>query len=120
MLITNISQPRSRPIRAGYCVSFWCQLRGLMFRRGVPAGEGLLLVQGHDSQMDSSIHMLFMWIDLAVVWINSAGQVVDTRLARRWRPAYRPSRPARYVLEMPVDHLQDFNVGDQVSFEELD
>jgi len=90
-----------------------------MFRRHVPAGEGLLLVQSHDSRLDSSIHMLFMLIDLAVVWINSTGKVVDTRLARRWRPAYRPSEPARYVLEMPVNHLQDFNIGDQVSIEEL-
>ena len=118
--ITNTSQPHSHPIRARYCASFWCQLRGLMFRRAMPPGEGLLLVQRRDSRLDASIHMLFMWIDLAVVWINSNEQVVDVRLARRWRLAYLPARPARYVLEMPAEHLRDFKIGDRVSIENLD
>jgi uncharacterized membrane protein (UPF0127 family) len=120
VLITNTSQPHSRPIQARYCASFGCQFRGLMFRRNLPPGQGLLLVQHHDSRMAASIHMLFMRIDLAVVWINSANQVVDVRLARRWRPAYLPVNPARYVLEVSVEHLRDFNVGDQVSIENLD
>jgi uncharacterized membrane protein (UPF0127 family) len=76
------------------------------------------LVQSRDSQMDSAIHMLFMWIDLAVVWITNDGEVVDVRLARRWRPAYVPKRPARYVLELPTAHLKDFQIGDKVRFEE--
>jgi uncharacterized membrane protein (UPF0127 family) len=61
--------------------------------------------------------MLFVWIDLAVVWINTAQQVVDVRLARRWRPAYLPARPARYVLEISPEHLEDFCIGDQLHFE---
>ena len=83
----------------------------------MPSGQGLLLVQGRDSRLDTSIHMLFVWMDLAVVWINSAGEVVDVRLARSWRPAYLPGRPARYVLELAAVHLNDFEIGDQLSFE---
>jgi uncharacterized membrane protein (UPF0127 family) len=89
-----------------------------MFRRSLPAGEGVLLVQSRDTRMDSAIHMLFMWIDLAVVWITDAGEVVDVKLARRWRPAYVPKRPARYVLEVPTAHLNDFQIGDKIKFEE--
>ncbi len=120
VLITNTSQPHRRSIRARYCALFGCQLRGLMFCRHLPSDEGLLLVQRRDSRLDASIHMLFMWIDLAVAWIDSSGKVVDTRLARRWRLAYLPARPACYVLEMAVENLQYFNVGDQVSFEDLE
>jgi len=58
-------------------------------------------------------------VDLAVVWINSNNEVVDVRLARRWRPVYLPQRPARYVLEMQVERLNDFRVGDSVRFEEV-
>ena len=60
-----------------------------------------------------------MLVDLAVVWINSNNEVVDVRLARRWRPVYLPQRPARYVLEMQVERLNDFRVGDSVRFEEV-
>ena len=98
-------------------MSFLCRLRGLTFRRALAANQGLLLVQARDSRMDSSIHMFFVWMDLAVVWINSAGEVVDTCLARQWRPAYIPRRPARYVLELAPERLGDFHIGEVVEFE---
>ena len=117
--IHNLSQPKSQSLVAGYCDSFLCRLRGLTFRRSLPDNWGLLLVQSRDSRLDSSIHMLAMWIDLAIVWITEAGEVVDVRLARRWRLAYFPRRPARYILEMAVPHIDDFHIGDKVRFEEI-
>ena len=118
--ITIVNQTRSdlRPIQAKYCQSFFCQLRGLMFTNSLPEHHGLLLVQGSDSRINSSIHMMFMWMDLAVIWINSKYQVVDVILARRWKLAYLPKQPAKYVLETDVSNLGDFNIGDQVSFDE--
>ena len=102
-------------MQAGYCSSFLCRLRGLMFRREMDFESSLLLVQSRDSVLDSSIHMMFVWFDLAVVWITDSGEVVDVRLAKAWAPAILPRKPARYVLEMPADHLNDFQIGDQVS-----
>jgi uncharacterized membrane protein (UPF0127 family) len=61
--------------------------------------------------------MLFVWMDLAVVWINSYNEVVDVKLARPWRPAYLPGKPARFVLELAAGHLQDFQVGDRLTIE---
>lgn len=78
-----------------------------------------MLVQKKDSRVDSSIHMLAVLINLAIVWINTDKDVVDSRLARRWRPIYVPQKPARYVLEMAPDRLEDFQVGDKVEFEEI-
>jgi len=102
---------------AGYCASFLCRLRGLTFRRHMADDWGLLLVQQKDSRLDASIHMLFVWFDIAVVWINATNEVVDIKLARRWRPAYLPQRPARYVLELSPAHINDFNIGDHVQIE---
>jgi uncharacterized membrane protein (UPF0127 family) len=117
--IRNLNRPQVQPITARYCASFLCQLRGLTFRRHLPSDQGLLLVQARDSRLDSAIHMMFVWMDLAVVWINSAGEVVDVKLALRWRPAYISKRPARYVLELVPERLNDFSVGDQVQIEEI-
>lgn len=119
VLVHNLTHPNTHPIQARYCASFACRLRGLTFRRSLAPDQGLLLVQGRDSRVDSSIHMLFVWIDLGVIWINNAQQVVDTRLARRWRPAYSPARPARYVLELSPERLGDFCVGDQIRLEPM-
>jgi len=90
-----------------------------MFTQSLPDRHGLLLVQGSDSRMNASIHMMFMWIDLAVIWINSEYQVVDSVLAKRWKLAYLPKQPAKYVLEAPVNCLSDYQVGDRIRFSEL-
>ena len=118
VIIHNLSRPSVRPSMARYCASFLCRLRGLTFRRILPPDQGLLLVQGRESRLDSAIHMLFVWIDLTVVWINAANEVVDVRLARRWRLAYLPARPAVYVLELAAERLEDFKVGERVQIEE--
>jgi uncharacterized membrane protein (UPF0127 family) len=118
-LVHNLSCPEQPPVVAVYCASFFCQLRGLTFRRSLAPEAGLLLVQKRDSRLDAAIHMLGVFMDLAVAWINAAGEVVDVCLARRWRPFYVPRRPARYVLEMPPGRLGDFHIGDRVHIEQF-
>jgi uncharacterized membrane protein (UPF0127 family) len=116
--IQNLTRPSVPTVRARYCDSFLCQLRGLTFRRSLANDEGLLLVQRSDSRLEAAIHMLAMWIDLTVVWINSSGAVVDVRRAHRWRLAYVPHRPACYVLEISVKHTEDYQIGDQIRIED--
>ena len=117
--IINLTTKNSPPILAKYCQSFFCQLRGLMFTKSLPDGQGVVLVQKEDSRINASIHMMFMWIDLAVVWINSDYTVVDLVLARRWKLVYLPKKAAKFVLETGVSHLVDFNIGDKVCFNEM-
>jgi uncharacterized membrane protein (UPF0127 family) len=120
VLIENQSQPRIRPIKAQYCGSFLCRLRGLMFRRSFATHEGLLMVQAKADRIESSIHMLFMTFDLAVIWLNDEKLVVDVQLCRRWRPAYIPASSARFVLEAHVDRFDDFKIGDVLSIRPCD
>ena len=115
--IQNQSRALPMPLKAVYCASFLCRLKGLMFRKTLPSQEGLLLVYGTDSRLDTSIHMMFVWFDLAVIWINSAGEVVDTILAKQWKPAYFPQKPARYVLEIAPERLSEFQIGDRILLE---
>jgi uncharacterized membrane protein (UPF0127 family) len=116
VLVENQSRPLDNPLHAGYCSSFVCRLRGLTFRSQLASDEGLLLVQNRDSKLDSAIHMMFVFTDLAVAWINSNFEVVDVQLARSWHLAYVSVQPARYVLEMAPERLSDFKIGDQVRF----
>jgi uncharacterized membrane protein (UPF0127 family) len=119
VLLHNLTQPSSKPVMARYCQSFWCRLRGLTFQKQPDPGKGLLLVERADSRLDSSIHMLGVSVELGVVWINAAGEVVDQVLARPWRLAYAPRRPARYILETHPQGLKDYAIGDRVRFEEV-
>ena len=112
--VQNLDQEIRELPRITVCDTFGTRLRGLMFRRSLGTDEGLLLVGARDQRLDSAIHMLFVPFDLAVVWINSSFEVADKVLARAWRAAYVPSRPARYVLELHPVHLSAYDVGNKV------
>ena len=114
--IENKTRPLASPLNAPYCDSFLCRLRGLMFRSCLPSDKGLLLVEAGESRLNTAIHMLFVFMELAVIWINSEKVVVDIVLARAWRPAYAPHQPARYILEIHPDRLNEFKIGDQIEF----
>ena len=63
--------------------------------------------------------MMFMFMDLAVIWINSEYTVVDTVFAHRWKLAYIPKMAAKYILETGAPHLSEFKIGDKVRFENV-
>jgi uncharacterized protein len=104
--------------RTKICVSFLCHLKGLMFVRRLPSDQGLLFVTSSESRTNTAIHMLFMFIPLAVVWLDKNGRVVDKKLAKPWRPMYAPQAPAQYYLEANVGVLEQVSVGDVLRFDE--
>lgn len=120
VLIHNLDNKETKPVKARYCNTFACRLIGLTFQRKPAPHQGLLLVQGRESRLDAAIHMLGVWMDLTVVWINRSKEVVDVQLARAWRPVYVPKKPALYKLEMAAEHLADFKVGDRLKFEDVE
>lgn len=90
-----------------------------MFKSRLGEHEGILIDEVQDSRMNTSIHMFFMRMEIAVVWINSRNNVIDVQLARPWRPLYLPSASARYVLETHPARLGDFNPGDVVQIKNV-
>lgn len=114
--ILNRTRNSEQILEADWCESFWCRLAGLTFRRSLPGGQGLLLVESQDSRLNASIHMWFVFMDLGVAWLDSGLKVVDTVLARPWR-MYVPASPARYILEAGPDLLEYLAVGDELILE---
>jgi len=114
--VQNRTKPLATPIRAQNCADFWGKFRGLMLQRPIPLDGGALLAEDKNTRMNASIHMLFMRFDIAAIWINSDKMVVDVQIARRWRLAYLPAKPARYILEAHVAQAENFKIGDRVSF----
>jgi uncharacterized membrane protein (UPF0127 family) len=103
---------------ARWCNTFTTKLRGFTFRRTWKDGEGLVLVEGSDSRISTAIHMLFVFFDLGVIWVNDAGQIVDTAVAKPWRLSYAPQAPARYVIEAHPNIINQVTIGDAITFAE--
>lgn len=66
----------------------------------------------------TSIHMLGMFFDLGIVWLDDKKRVVDARPAYRWRSFLQPAKAARYVIECALDRISEFQIGDQIDFED--
>jgi len=116
LLIKNSSKP-NLSIQTKIADTFFSKLLGLMFKQKLEENSGLLLSDRYESRINSSIHMLFMNFDLCVVWLDKNLLVVDVKNAKKWRPAYFPCAAAQHVLETGITHINDFSIGDQLSFE---
>jgi len=117
--VRNQSRGRAPVVRARWCSSFGCKLRGLSLRRSIPAGTGLLLVEGGDGRWATAIHMFGMLFPLGVVWLDGKGKVVDMRRAEPWR-VYIPKAAARFTLEAHPETLDRVAVGDILEIADAD
>jgi len=91
--------------RAAVAETFLTRLLGLQWRRSLPKGTGLVLLP------NNSIHMLFMFMRLDVVFVGSDGMV--QRVGRRLRPwSIGPIVPgALYCVELPPGTARRTDAG---------
>ena len=102
--------------QAAWCASFGSKLRGFTFRRQLGEQEGLVLVEKSESRLNTAIHMLFVFFDLGVIWVDAQGAIVGKALAKPWRLSYSAPQPAQYVIEGHPSILQKVQVGQHVEF----
>ncbi|MFN2189870.1 MAG: DUF192 domain-containing protein [Candidatus Promineifilaceae bacterium] len=101
---------------ARWCDGFFSKMRGFTFRWRLKPGEGLVLVESSEGKVSAGVTMLFCFLDLAVIWLDAEGKVVDKVLAKPWRPSYMPKAPAQYVVETEPTMLEHVNEGDYLQF----
>ncbi|MBU0491913.1 MAG: DUF192 domain-containing protein [Chloroflexi bacterium] len=89
---------------------------GLMFRRRIAADEAHIFDEKRQSRVNTAIHMFFVFFSIGVIWADDDRRVVDTVLARPFRPLYVPARPARYFIEGHPTILDRVQVGDELDF----
>jgi len=101
----------SRVFRVRVADTFASRFRGLMGRRSLEPGEGLLLVRC------GSIHCCFMRFPIDAVYLDRELRIVGVETVRPWRMGGRFSG-ARHVLEVGEDCARDWKPGDTLSWKE--
>ena len=104
--------------RVKWCQSYWNHFRGLMFQTSIDPEYGLLFVYDSESIVQTTIHMFFVPFAISVIWLDAEQRVVDRKIARPWRPYYAPARPAMYFIEAHPSKIDQFEVGQSISFAE--
>ena len=91
------------------CNSFFSKFRGLMFSKK----KNLLFVNKKDGHY--SVHMLFVFFPIDVVWLDKDFEVVDVRRnVKPFTPLVFPGGRNRYVLELSFKDFLDLKVGDKL------
>ena len=105
---TVVTLARDRRVVASRCVVAdrpWSRLRGLLGRRSLADGEGLLIVPA------ASIHTVGMRFAIDALFLDRAGVVLATvEDLRPWCMA--GCRGAKAVLELPAGSARRAGVGD--------
>ena len=86
--------------------------------------KDIVLASPREDIKSSSIHMAFMQYPIDVLWLNSKMKVVDLRknihplnpLVKETWKVYRPSEPAKYVIELGKESITKTEIGDEIEF----
>lgn len=87
------------------------RMRGLLGRRELPAGQGLLI------EPCNSVHMVFMRFPIDVVYIDKDGVVVKAVEDLKVNRFSAGGRKARSTLELPVGTIREAGItpGDRLT-----
>jgi len=104
-------------IYARFCKDFFSQARGLMFQTPLKNDQGLLIDRGKESITKSSIHMLFVFFPIDVVWLDNKRRVVDKREnIKPFTPLVVPRKATQFILELPQGMSKNIELGDIFEF----
>ena len=101
-------------VNVKYCDTFFSKLIGLMFSRKLKQDHGIVLAEKNETRVNTTIHMMFMNYDLAILWLDKQMVVIDKVLAKKWVPIYIPKKPAQYVLELHHSKYSEYSIGDKL------
>ena len=84
------------------------KFKGLMFSRKLKDNEGLFFNA-------SSIHMLFVFQSIDVVWLNNNKVVDKKENIKPFTFLVKPRFTADGVIELPLGKAKLFNIGDRIN-----
>lgn len=96
------------------CKSVFCHFKGLMFSK--KPDFGLVFVFNWEKRI--SLHMLFVFYPIDVLFLDSCKKVVEIKENFRPFTAYLPRRKSKFIMELPSGTIKKSktNVGDTISF----
>lgn len=95
----------------------WKGLKGLMFEKPEKFDYGLIFDILKESRINASVHMVFVFFPICIVYLNENKRVVDKAILKPFLPNYTPKKSARYFIELPVSKNSMVFIGDYVEFD---
>jgi uncharacterized protein len=94
----------------------WQRTKGLMFEDKKKFNYALVFEFPRESKLGCSIHMIFVFFPIDIIFLNKKKEVVDKVTLPPFQPNYTPKKPAKYVIEMPEGKNKKIKIGDKISW----
>lgn len=92
------------------------KVKGLMFEKKEKHDYALIFKMHAESRIGCSLHMMFVFFPIDVLFLNSEKKVVDKVTLNPWQLNYTPKKAAKYVVEMPKGLGKKVKIGEKVSW----
>ncbi len=95
------------------------KMRGLMFSKKPGNNQAFVFVNNEESRQESSLHMLFVFYKIDVVWLDKGFEIVDLREGLvPFTPWIIPRKAAKYVIEMSNGKIKEnsLEIGQHIKF----
>ena len=100
-MLRDLTNSETIAERVELAESAFAKARGLMFRTRFD--HALIFDVGRESRLGASIHMLFVFFPIDVVYLDKDKRVVDIREnVRPWTFNVTPKKAARWFVELPA------------------
>jgi uncharacterized membrane protein (UPF0127 family) len=90
--------------------------KGLMFEDKKNFNYALIFDFPLESRVGTSLHMLFVFFPIDVLFLDKEKKVVDKATLQPFIPNYTPKAPAKYVIEMPAGKASVVKLGQKVEW----
>jgi uncharacterized protein len=91
---------------------------GLMFFFKKNFDFGFIFKRDKESILGSSIHMMFVFFPIKILFLNSKKEVVDIIYKARPFLFYFPKKKAKYIIELPFNtDISYIKINDKITWE---
>ena len=95
----------------------WKRMKGLMFEDAKNFDYALVFELDRESRKMASVHMMFVFFTIDVLFLNNEKKVVDViRELKPFTPNYTPKKRCRYFVEMPAGKTKNVSMGDTLEW----
>ncbi len=92
-------------------------IKGLMFSKKLEKNKGVILDLGIEKErIFSSVHMLFVFQELDIIFLNDKLQIVDKVRLKPFELNYTPKGKTRFIIETNSKIISNLKVGDKLQF----
>ena len=114
MVLRSTSKIIMRNVR--FAKSTLERTKGLMFEEKKKFNYALIFDFPIESKIGTSLHMLFVFFPIDVLFLNKNKIIVDKVTLQPFIPNYTTKKAAKYVIEMPIGKAKGLKIGQKINW----